>query len=468
MLTPLIQNFSSPQLPFEVFKVLYGRGRKAFFFDSHSYLPPKQVYSYIGTDPFLEITVRNSQIKIQDKARYKIYPVRDLFRVLREVFEKYRMRSEASRRFFCGGAVGFWAYEAVELFERIALRNKKTAGAPLLYLGLFRDLIVYDHRRKMYKLVSLYHKKVSGFSRQTAEKRIADLKSIFARSVPNRMPTFRSGRLSAEMTQPHFETMVRRAKDYIAAGDIYQANLSQRFSFNYKGHPLKLYETLRKINPSPFALYLDTGEINIVSSSPERLVLKRGKHCETNPIAGTRPHSGGAQKGRRLEKQLKTSPKEKAEHVMLVDLERNDLGRVCDWPTVKVREMMTVEKYSHVIHLVSRVSGQLSKKKDMFDLLQAMFPGGTITGCPKVRCMEIIDELEPSGRGIYTGSIGYLGFDGDMDLNIAIRTIVLRKGKGHLQVGSGIVYDSDPKREYFETLQKAKALVKALREAGQP
>jgi anthranilate/para-aminobenzoate synthase component I len=286
--------------------------------------------------------------------------------------------------------------------------------------------------------------------------------------MSEKKPSFIARRFRAELTPDRFETMVRCVKDYIAAGDIYQTNLSQRFSFDYDGHPLKLYETLRRINPSPFASFLDTGEIKIVSSSPERLVLKRGKHCETSPIAGTRPYTGRGPKGRRLEKQLKTSPKEKAEHVMLVDMERNDLGRVCDWPTVKVREMMSVEKYSLVIHLVSRVTGCLSKKTDQFDLLQAMFPGGTITGCPKVRCMEVIDELENVRRGIYTGSIGYFGFDGDMDLNIAIRTIVLRRGKGHLQVGAGIVYDSDPKREYQETVHKARALVKALREAGKP
>jgi anthranilate/para-aminobenzoate synthase component I len=268
------------------------------------------------------------------------------------------------------------------------------------------------------------------------------------------------------MTQARFKAMVEKAKEYIAAGDIYQANLSQRFSFGYEGSSLELYEKLRAINPSPFSCFLKTGSLEIVSSSPERLIRKKGRVCETRPIAGTCPARGPAKRLAEWRRKLLQNEKEKAEHLMLVDLERNDLGRVCGYRSVKVGEFMTLERYSHVVHIVSKVMGDLKKGKDAFDVIRAMFPGGTITGCPKIRCMQIIDELEPVRRGIYTGSLGYIDFYGDMDLNIVIRTIVLRKGKGQLQVGAGIVYDSDPEKEYEETLHKAEALVKALREAS--
>jgi anthranilate/para-aminobenzoate synthase component I len=262
------------------------------------------------------------------------------------------------------------------------------------------------------------------------------------------------------MGRRRFCTMVRKAKDYIAAGDIYQANLSQRFSFRYTGSGLDVYGRLREINPSPYASHFKIRDLEIVSNSPERLIRKRGRSCETKPIAGTRPRRGGRIAG--IRRRLLASPKERAEHIMLVDLERNDLGRVCEYQSVKVREMMAVEPYSHVLHIVSTVAGRLQRGRDALDLIAAMFPGGTITGCPKIRCMQIIDELEPVKRGLYTGSLGYLDFNGDMDLNIVIRTLVLRKGRGYLQTGAGIVYDSEPQREYEETLHKGRALVEAL------
>ena len=269
-------------------------------------------------------------------------------------------------------------------------------------------------------------------------------------------------RFRPEISAAKFEAMVRRAKRYIAAGDIYQANLSQRFSFGFKGSPLELYGHLRKINPSPFSSFLKLGNLKIISNSPERLVRKEGRHCETKPIAGTRPRRAPHRTTRGLERELIRNEKERAEHIMLVDLERNDLGRVCDPKTVRVEEMMKIERYSHVLHIVSKIVGRLSKGKDALDLVRAMFPGGTITGCPKIHCMEIIDELEPARRGIYTGSIGYFDFRGDLDLNIVIRTLILDRDKGMFQVGAGIVHDSDPAREYEETLHKGEALVEAL------
>jgi anthranilate synthase component 1/para-aminobenzoate synthetase component 1 len=257
--------------------------------------------------------------------------------------------------------------------------------------------------------------------------------------------------------------MVRQAKEYIKSGDIYQANLSQRLSTAIEGDPWSLYKILRKINPSPFASFLDFDDVKIVSSSPERLLFVKGEGVETRPIAGTRPRGRDRFEDKKLSRDLILSPKERAEHIMLVDLERNDLGRVCEYGTVEVNELMTLERYSHVIHIVSNIRGRLCPGMDRFSALSACFPGGTITGTPKIRSMEIIDELEKVSRSIYTGSIGYLNYGGEMDLNIVIRTFVIVDGALYIQVGAGIVADSDPEREYYETLHKAEALITTIR-----
>ena len=266
----------------------------------------------------------------------------------------------------------------------------------------------------------------------------------------------------ADLSKRAFKRMVRAAKRYIEAGDIYQANLSQRFSFDFQGCADRLYESLREINPSPFSCFLKIGPLQVASVSPERLIRKAGDWCETRPIAGTRPRGQTPLQEKRFSRDLYLSPKERAEHLMLVDLERNDLGRVSQPHSVCVNEFMTLERYSHVVHIVSNVVGRLKKEFDQFDLLRAVFPGGTITGCPKIRSMEIIESLEPFKRHLYTGSIGYLDFNGDTDFNIVIRSLILYRKKGYLQVGAGIVYDSDPESEYWETLHKGKALIDAL------
>jgi len=256
---------------------------------------------------------------------------------------------------------------------------------------------------------------------------------------------------------------VKRCMEYISAGDIFQANLSQRLSAHVKGvDPLNLYRILREINPSPFSAFFDTGDMQLVSSSPERLVRLYDGVVETRPIAGTRPRGTDPVRNGILQKELLTNEKERAEHIMLVDLERNDIGRVCRFGSVSVDEFMVLESYSHVTHIVSNVTGRINPDNDAFDLIRAVFPGGTITGVPKIRCMEIIDELEPTARGPYTGSLGYISYTGDMDLNIIIRTFVIRDGWAHVQVGAGIVADSEPEKEYFETLYKAEALIKTL------
>jgi para-aminobenzoate synthetase component 1 len=253
-----------------------------------------------------------------------------------------------------------------------------------------------------------------------------------------------------------------RAKEYICAGDIFQVNLSQRLSAPAEGDHLSLYKRLRKINPSPFACYLELDGLTVVSCSPERLVKLHQGMLETRPIAGTRPRGKTHQEDEALWAELILNEKERAEHIMLVDLERNDLGRICEYGSVRVDELMVVEDYSHVFHIVSNIQGKAKKGCDFADVIRACFPGGTITGTPKIRSMEIIDEFEPTRRGLYTGSIGYISFAGEMDLNIVIRTFIIKDGMAYIQVGAGIVADSVPEREYHETLHKAQALVTAL------
>jgi para-aminobenzoate synthetase component 1 len=455
----VIETLRSPKTPWEIFQAVHAGSRTCFFLDSPCYAPPDQVYSYIGMDPELEIRLGRGTLQVHGDVNAK-YPAGELFPVLKKIFKQYQLPSQGARPFFTGGFVGYFGYETADLCDKIKFRAKPGPDIPRTYLGLFREVIVYDHRKRLYHLV--IHSAQDAKCNAQREK----LKSYFENAPEKSARHFRLKKFSAEMKKTRFKAMVEKAKRYIAAGDIYQANLSQRFSFGYEGSSLELYGKLRAINPSPFSCFLKAGDLEIVSSSPERLIRKKGSLCETRPIAGTCPARGASKRLAEWRKNLLENEKEKAEHLMLVDLERNDLGRVSSYRSVKVKEFMTLERYSHVVHIVSKVTGKLKKNKDALDVVKAMFPGGTITGCPKIRCMEIIDELEPVRRGVYTGSLGYIDLHGDMDMNIVIRTILLKNGKGHLQVGAGIVYDSNPEKEYEETLHKAEALTQALREAS--
>lgn len=448
----VIETLHASKTPWEVFQTVHAKSQTCFFLDSSQQVSSDQTYSYIGMDPILQVRLGEKALHIQGAMNGK-YPAKRFFPLLKEILKKHQTPAWQKAPFFAGGLVGYFGYEAADLCDKIKFRTKPGPDLPRAYLGLFREVIVYDHRKGFYYLI-------------TRGQGIEKLKSFFETSFAESLPRFPPRDFTAEMTKGQFKEMVRKAKEYIAAGDIYQANLSQRFSFDYRGSSLGLYGKLRAINPSPFSCFLKTEDLEIVSSSPERLIRKKGHFCETRPIAGTCPTRGFVKKFGEWRKNLLQNEKEKAEHLMLVDLERNDLGRVCGYRSVKVEEFMVLERYSHVVHIVSKVSGKLQKGKDVLDVIKAMFPGGTITGCPKIRCMQIIDELEPVRRGVYTGSLGYIDLCGDMDLNIVIRTIILKHGKGYLQVGAGIVHDSNPEKEYEETLHKAGALVQALREAG--
>ena len=461
---PLIVKKKIPLSPWELYQQIPGTGR-SFFLDAQAYLAPRERYSYIGWNPPAHLGLAYNRLQIESES-YRLQKSGPVTAGLREFFGHVKPYLGFTSEFFTGGAVGYFAYELAGNFERISFRPKQGPVFPKLELLFVRDLIAFDHKENLYYFISwLVPKKGLSFTKalRQSEEKIAEMENLFSSSNGHAArENFDLHDFRPEISREAFEKMVRKTKSYIQAGDIYQANLSQRFSFKFEGSPLWLYGRLREINPAPYSAFLRLGDLVIASSSPELLVAKQGRDCVTCPIAGTRPRGQGAGETNRLARELLASEKERAEHLMLVDLERNDLGRVSEWRSVQVKDFMRIEQYARVIHLVSEVTSRMRAGKDAWDLIQAVFPGGTITGCPKIRAMEIIDELEPVERGIYTGSIGYIGFDGNLKLNIAIRTLVLQKNRGYLQVGAGIVADSDPAREYEETLHKGEALAEAL------
>lgn len=445
-----------------------------FFLDSGKYRSKNARFSYFGDHPFLILRKKGTKVQGRGLRPRSL----ELLPVLRKLFQKYKSPTFPNIPFATGGAFGYLGYALAWEFEKLP-KTKKPKNPFDDSIFLFtKSFFVFDHTKsKLYLVSNLIPEKRIRFEKALDEaKKWIDAKQyLVGRSNPpwssgsaqgptptHAIGNFRIHNFQSDVSKKTFKQMVERAKGYIEAGDIYQANLSQRFSFSFEGNPEKLYEKLRSINPSPFASFFQMDDTVIISSSPERLVSKRGYRVETRPIAGTRPKGKTLKKNQVLRRELLRNMKERAEHIMLVDLERNDLGRVCKPHTVRVSEMMGLEEYSHVIHIVSNVIGEMDPKKDQFDLIRAMFPGGTITGCPKVRCMEIIEELEPFPRGLYTGSLGYFGFNGDLDFNIVIRTILLKREKGYFQVGAGIVYDSNPEAEFEETLHKGQALKEAL------
>jgi anthranilate/para-aminobenzoate synthase component I len=373
---------------------------------------------------------------------------------------------------FWGGWVGFIGYEAGAWFESLPVRESLGNDLPDLSFMEVDRFYLYDHVTNQLKFIvspkASQHtyddlceeikntwKDLLPILQEIGEK--ADSETPYSSS--NRFP---SNGLKSNLSQTDYTERVEKAKKYIQEGDIYQANLAQKFDTPFKGNPFELYENLRQVNPSPFSGYLNFENFSLVSSSPERLV-KVHEHCiETRPIAGTRPRGKKIEEDEALSVELLLNPKERAEHLMLVDLERNDLGRICQTGSVCVTDFMFLEKYSHVSHIVSNITGVLNPGTTVADILQSVFPGGTITGCPKIRCMEIIAELEPVVRGPYSGSFGYIGFGPYLDLNIIIRSIVICEDIASFHVGAGIVADSNPQKEYQETLDKAAAMIQAL------
>lgn len=374
---------------------------------------------------------------------------------------------------FWGGWVGTIGYDMARWLDAVDLRSEDDLDLPLLYFFQVDRMWVYDHTTQILKMI--ISKKCLDDPDKHYEKTIQEIEhcwkqaeSALEGSPETVRPTStltingNGSSLRSNISEAQYIDIVERAKHYIEEGDIYQANLSQRFEIPFKGKAFDLYEKLRQINPSPFSGYMKLGDLILVSSSPERLVKIENGVLETRPIAGTRPRGSTIEEDKHLATELLLNEKEQAEHLMLVDLERNDLGRVCEYGSVQVTDQMFVEQYSHVSHIVSNIRGKLKPGITLKEILKAVFPGGTITGCPKIRCLEIIDELEPVARGLYSGSFGYIGFTGTLDLNIIIRTILLKNDKAYFHVGAGIVADSIPEKEYQETLDKAAAMIAVL------
>ncbi len=466
------------EIPFEnpcsVYRKL--RSKNSFLFESVKGPENTARYSFIGIEPYLIFKVKKGTVEIEFEGR-KTVSSRNPLQRLRELVEIYRHKAVAELPPFQGGAAGMLGYDFAHYLERLPDNAVDDLNIPDAHFFMIDELIAFDHlKEKCWIIVCpgvretfLGYSEIRGRKEEHLKKAKNVLETITSR-IQFEETTEDDGKDSRVNIDIVYETgkngymeMVRKAKEYIAAGDIFQANLSLRVSARIgDADPWKVYTTLRKINPSPFSSFMDFGDYQVVSSSPERLVRVRGEVVDTRPIAGTRPRGKNVNEDDVMRSELLLNEKERAEHIMLIDLERNDLGRVSDYGTVKVDELMVTEDYSHVMHIVSNVRGMLAQGKDCFSVIRAAFPGGTITGVPKVRCMEIIEEIEPTKRGPYTGSLGYIGFNGNMDLNIIIRTFLIKEGRAYIQAGAGIVADSDPEREYYECMKKAEALIRTL------
>lgn len=424
-------------------------------------------FSILGVNPALKLKVKDGKTETEfacESLKELSISDGDPSTVLKEVLSQLQLKQGLKSR-FTGGFVGYMSYDFIRYLVDVGSHAKDTLGHPDSEFILARNNIVFDHVSRKIHLIS---NAFGGKDQDAAEKDLEELTEKFI-NLPLDVPTLSQEKITSKdvdyasnLTQHEYEEAVRAIIKYIKAGDIFQAVLSQRLSAKHKGDTLGVYEALRKINPSPYMYYLDLGERKIVGASPEMLTRLEGKKVLTYPIAGTRSRGKTAAEDAKLAEEMLADEKERAEHVMLVDLGRNDLGRVSKFGSVKVNKFMGVEKYSHVQHMVSEVEGELKDSCDAFDAFNSVFPAGTVSGAPKVRAMEIIDELEPERRGIYAGAVGYFSFNGNMDTAITIRTLVFEGGKAYAQAGAGIVADSIPKNEYKETLKKAGALIKAL------
>lgn len=427
-------------------------------------------YSFLGSHPSLVMKGTGKRIEIIEGRRSKVVTVsNDPLKVLKEVMARYHPVEVSGLPRFFGGAVGYLSYDVARSFERLPDLGKIGLGVPDLFFLITDTLLIFDNVAQKIKVVS--NAKLTGRDPKPAyrdairkiEAVISKLKRAIRRPVLRKETSpAATNEIVSNLSKAEFEKRVLQAKEYIRAGDIYQVVLSQRYEIPIRSNPFDIYRALRVINPSPYMYYLQLGEMQLIGSSPEVMVRRENGRVELRPIAGTRRRGGTEEEDQTLERELMNDEKEKAEHIMLVDLGRNDLGRVSEIGGVRVDELMNVERYSHVMHLVSHVAGQLQAGRDSFDVMRACFPAGTVSGAPKIRAMEIIEALEPTRRGPYAGAVGYFSFSGNMDTCINIRTIVVKGRRAYVQAGAGIVADSKPEQEYQETANKAKAMVAAI------
>ncbi|HVT14493.1 MAG TPA: anthranilate synthase component I [Fimbriimonadaceae bacterium] len=418
-------------------------------------------YSVLGVRPKEVLRTKDRRVRrISDGVSEETLPEgRDPLDLLKEAMSGCEPLPVPDMPTFVGGAVGLLSYDIVRFFERIGDGTKDDLRLDDMAMMLCDTVVVFDHARNLLRVIVMagpdqYDEAVEEIGR------VLDLLKQPLPPLPSDSHEIHP--TTANMDQPEFEGIVTRIREYIAAGDGIQMVPSQRFSTPVEAHPLTIYRALRSLNPSPYMFLLRFGDFDLVGASPELLVSLHGRRARVRPIAGTRWRGKDAEEDNALAEELLADEKERAEHIMLVDLGRNDLGRVCDFGSVKVNELMVIERYSHVMHIVSDVTGYLKADKDAYDLIRASFPAGTVSGAPKVRAMQIIDELEPTRRGSYAGAVGFLSHTGDLDMCIAIRTILVKEGVAHIQAGAGIVFDSDPAKEYVECLNKAKASLRAI------
>jgi anthranilate synthase component 1 len=445
----------------------------AFLFESVEGGEQVARYSFLGKDPFLVLRAKSGKTSLE-RSGTTTESDQGFVPTLRRLMAELQSPFVPGLPRFTGGAVGFIGYDASPIFEPVlqgawdqsSQRMQDDAVEDDAGFMLFDTLLAFDHVK--HRILIIANARIAADEDlralyQFACAKIQFLERELERGLSQVEPNGRPApAVRSNQTREVFEGGVKSIKERIAAGDIYQAVLSQRFETDVTADPFTVYRALRHVNPSPYMYFIRMGALAIVGSSPEMLVRVEGRRVETHPIAGTRPRGTNEEEDLRLAEELKRNEKERAEHVMLVDLGRNDLGRVCDYGSVRVPQYMALERYSHVMHLVSTVDGRLAEGRDHLDALVACFPAGTVSGAPKIRAMQILSELEPTRREIYAGAIGYLDFAGNLDFCIAIRTITIRRGRAHVQAGAGIVADSNPAAEYEETRDKARALLQAL------
>ena len=457
------------ETPVTVWMKLFSETPYSFLLESVTGGDKVARYSFIGGSPFLIFRSAGDAWEISGK--YKEKGQGDPLQKLRELLARYRSVKVDTMPPLCGGAVGYFSYDAVRLSENIPDKNPKDALlTDDVFFGFYSDIVAFDNREHKLLLITTIFTDESP-SLETAYNearfRLGSLEDkLSVRLASSTLSIKKAGDITSNFKREQYETAVEKCKEYIKAGDIFQVVLSQRFSVEVEAKPFDLYRILRTINPSPYMFFLSVNGAHIVGASPEMLVRVENGIVEIRPIAGTRARGKNDEEDHRIEEELKSDPKEMAEHIMLVDLGRNDLGRVCEYGSVKVEDMMHIEKYSHVMHMVSNISGKLQAPHDALAALFSGFPAGTLSGAPKIRAMEIIDELENVRRGIYGGALGYIDFGGNLDSCIVIRTLLFKDNRAYIQAGAGIVADSVPSREYDETVSKAKALTTAIHDAG--
>jgi anthranilate synthase component I len=428
-------------------------------------------YTFTGANPEEVFRSRSRACSLESAGKQTHFEA-DPIACLRRLVSRYKPVRVAGLPPLIGGAIGYFAYDMVRLVESIPASGRDDLGLDDCVMMFYRGLVAFDHVRHRVWVVRNVFTDGEGSLRAKYDAAIREVSKVrrkLSGPLPRQRhaPARRALRIQSNFTKAKYLSAVRKAKSYIRAGDIFQVVPSQRFSAQTSADPFEIYRALRVVNPSPYLYFLKLNDVSIVGSSPEMLVKVQGREVSYRPIAGTLPRGHSENEDREQESKLLADPKERAEHIMLVDLGRNDLGRVCEYGSVTVERLMFVERYSHVMHLVSSLHGRLRNGVDCFEALMACFPAGTLSGAPKIRAMEIIDELEPTRRGLYGGAILYLDFSGNLDSCIALRTLVAKGGRAYIQAGGGVVADSVPEREYQETINKARAVMAALEIAHQ-